>query len=144
MCLRINPEVNNKDAFLSSPGLLRYGKLIRLYKQVCTSDEDNYYTSHRGCTVVFDAVTVSDRKNSDLTALELDESTVDHGLHMYLEIKWGQINDITKYVKAVVHEDDFVAFDEARNEAVFTKAIYTKFGLTEEKLKEFERMLEER
>ncbi len=139
MCLYIRPGIDNKEAFLRA-GLKRYGKLIMLFKHARRCRDGNYCTPFQNNRIILDTITVSDRDSVDTTIDERAAGIVNYGLHMSTTISSYSI--AYNCFIAVVHEDDFVAYDNINHEVVFSRAIYTELDPSEEKLKKFEQMLE--
>ncbi len=141
----MHPVVNNRKAFFASK-VERYGKLFILFKHTIEGRDGNYYTPHKNNKIIFDTdITVSDRESTDLTFNEQTSGIVNKGLHMYTyQPRAFWLQSYVYFFRALVHEDDFVAYDAVEQAAVFMRAIYTKQKPPGVMLSVFETALEEK
>ena len=141
MCLKLPIDLARTDGgfnLFKSLVEVDANGLVILYKLLeCMYRSDVFRPPFWGSSIRLEEVTYSDRNSRELSHQEKLEGRVHHGLHMYVN-EYDYMEPMI-LVYAIVHLDDFVAANVY--EAVFMKAIYTKMRPTEEKMKQYIRML---
>ncbi len=144
MCLNLcngTHKSNNRKAFIKDH-LKRDDGLIILHKWVQPAKRTKYSTPFQYSPIYLNKLNISDRPTRKLTTTEKCRGFVAHGFHLFT----APLSSLTQYnlcVCAIVHINDFVAYDRFQQVAVFMQAIYTEKIPPEHTMQKYAKMLKE-